>query len=58
MGLRLIYRTEGLAGWFRGVGPRAVWTSVQSGVMLVMYQSLLKQLEKMSSADPDGYELV
>jgi hypothetical protein len=44
-GLRLIYRTEGFAGWFRGVGPRGVWTSIQSGTMLVMYQYLLKQLE-------------
>ena len=44
-GLRLIYRTEGLAGWFRGVGPRAVWTSVQSGCMFVVYQELLRQLE-------------
>lgn len=40
--LRIIYQTEGIAGWFRGVGPRAVWTSVQSGTMLVMYQTLLK----------------
>ncbi|KIW08929.1 uncharacterized protein PV09_00845 [Verruconis gallopava] len=44
-GLRIIYKTEGLAGWFRGVGPRAVWTSIQSGTMLVMYQALLKQFE-------------
>lgn len=44
-GLRLIYKTEGIVGWFRGVGPRAVWTSVQSGTMLVLYQFLLKQLE-------------
>lgn len=44
-GLKMIYRTEGLAGWFRGVGPRGVWTSIQSGTMLVMYQYLLKQLE-------------
>lgn len=44
-GLRLIYRTEGLGGWFRGVGPRAVWTSVQSGVMLVLYQVLLGRFE-------------
>lgn len=41
-GLRVIYRAEGFAGWFRGVGPRAVWTSIQSGTMLVVYQSLLK----------------
>ncbi|KAF2771889.1 mitochondrial carrier [Teratosphaeria nubilosa] len=40
--LRIIYQSEGLAGWFRGVGPRAVWTSIQSGTMLVVYQKLLK----------------
>lgn len=44
-GLKIIYRREGLAGWFRGVGPRGVWTSIQSGTMLVMYQYLLKQIE-------------
>ena len=40
--LRIIYQSEGLAGWFRGVGPRAVWTSVQSGTMLLVYQKLLR----------------
>lgn len=44
-GLRLIYKTEGIMGLFRGVGPRAVWTSVQSGTMLVCYQALLKRME-------------
>lgn len=44
-GLKIIYRSEGLAGWFRGVGPRGVWTSIQSSTMLVMYQYLLKQFE-------------
>ncbi|KAI9668944.1 MAG: hypothetical protein M1817_005167 [Caeruleum heppii] len=44
-GLRLLYRTEGIAGWFRGVGPRFVWTSVQSSTMLVLYQVLLRQFE-------------
>ncbi|GAB1318866.1 Mitochondrial carrier [Madurella fahalii] len=44
-GLRLIYRTEGIGGWFRGVGPRAVWTSIQSGCMLFLYQSILRKLE-------------
>ena len=43
-GLRLIYETEGVIGLFRGVGPRAVWTSVQSGTMLVMYQALLGRM--------------
>lgn len=50
-GLKLIYKTEGLAGWFRGVGPRAVWTSVQSGTMLVLYQAILRQLEIHSNKD-------
>ena len=44
-GLRFIYKTEGLVGCFRGVGPRAVWTSVQSGTMLVLYQALLRYFE-------------
>lgn len=43
--LRIIYRSEGLGGWFRGVGPRAVWTSIQSGTMLVVYQRLLRWFE-------------
>ena len=45
-GLRIIYQQEGIAGWFRGVGPRAVWTSVQSGTMLVLYQALLRWFER------------
>lgn len=49
-GLRVIYKAEGIAGWFRGVGPRGVWTSIQSGTMLVMYQMILKWF--------DGHPLV
>lgn len=49
-GLKLLYQTEGIAGWFRGVGPRFVWTSVQSGCMLFLYQSILRQLEGSSSS--------
>ncbi|CAZ79719.1 unnamed protein product [Tuber melanosporum] len=56
-GLKLLYRTEGIQGWFRGVGPRAVWTSVQSGTMLVLYQYLLKQLEHWSEAQSEGSPL-
>lgn len=44
-GLKIIYKTEGLAGGFRGVGPRFVWTSVQSGCMLFLYQTILKHLD-------------
>lgn len=44
-GLQIIYHAEGIGGWFRGVGPRYVWTSVQSGCMLFLYQTILKKLE-------------
>ncbi len=44
-GLKLIYKSEGFAGWFRGVGPRFVWTSIQSGCMLFLYQTMLRKLE-------------
>ena len=52
--LRIIYRTEGLAGWFRGVGPRFVWTGMQSGTMLVVYQKLLKWFEVHPLVTGDG----
>ncbi|VBB83834.1 Putative Protein similar to mitochondrial carrier YMR166C of Saccharomyces cerevisiae [Podospora comata] len=45
-GLKIIYKSEGIGGWFRGVGPRAVWTSIQSGCMLFLYQNVLRQLER------------
>jgi Mitochondrial carrier protein len=57
-GLKLIYRTEGFGGWFRGVGPRAVWTSVQSGTMLVMYQYLLKKLEAMQQGAEESASII
>ena len=44
-GLKVIYKTEGVPGWFRGVGPRFVWTSVQSGCMFFFYQTILRKLE-------------
>ncbi len=52
-GLRFIYRTEGVGGWFRGVGPRVVWTSIQSGCMLLLYQTILRQLKIMMPFDGD-----
>ncbi|KAF5094821.1 hypothetical protein DV451_004898 [Geotrichum candidum] len=45
-GLKIIYKTEGFGGLFSGIGPRIVWTSVQSSVMLLVYQSVLKILEE------------
>ena len=54
-GLRLIYKTEGVAGWFRGVGPRLVWTSIQSTTMLVAYQYLLKEFEGLQRDDGNAF---
>ena len=53
-GLKLIYKTEGVVGLFRGVGPRFVWTSVQSGTMLVLYQALLKRMAVHPWVGDDG----
>ncbi|KAM0494551.1 hypothetical protein ACHAP9_007113 [Verticillium nonalfalfae] len=52
-GLRVIYQTEGLGGWFRGVGPRGVWTFIQSGCMLFLYQRLLRELSIWDPQDED-----
>ena len=57
IGIRLIYKTEGLVGLFRGVGPRFVWTSVQSGTMLVLYQALLRQMAVHPWLNNDGQEV-
>ncbi|SMN19214.1 similar to Saccharomyces cerevisiae YMR166C Predicted transporter of the mitochondrial inner membrane [Maudiozyma saulgeensis] len=45
---KAVYRTEGLIGLFSGVGPRFVWTSIQSSIMLLLYQMTLTQLRKSS----------
>lgn len=47
-GLRGIVKQQGVLGLFSGVGPRFVWTSVQSSVMLVLYQSFLQILDRNS----------
>lgn len=46
-GLKVIYKTEGIGGWFRGVGPRAAWTSIQSSCMLFLYQAILRRLDSV-----------
>ncbi|CCD26495.1 Mme1p NDAI_0H03220 [Naumovozyma dairenensis CBS 421] len=43
-GLRSVYQSEGVIGLFSGVGPRFVWTSIQSSIMLVLYQMTLRVL--------------
>ncbi|KAM3434848.1 hypothetical protein MY4824_005178 [Beauveria thailandica] len=53
-GLKVIYKTEGLGGWFRGVGPRGVWTFIQSGCMLFLYQRLLRQFDIWMPAEKES----
>ncbi|KAF2218162.1 mitochondrial carrier domain-containing protein [Elsinoe ampelina] len=53
-GLRIIYKAEGFAGLLRGVGPRGVWTSIQSGTVLVMYQQFLKLFEAYPLVNDDA----
>ncbi|KAG5937678.1 hypothetical protein E4U60_001782 [Claviceps pazoutovae] len=52
-GLHVIYRTEGITGWFRGVGPRGVWTFIQSGCMLFLYQRLLHQFKTIMPVEKE-----
>lgn len=42
--LQTIYKSEGVLGFFSGVGPRFIWTSVQSSIMLLLYQITLRGL--------------
>jgi hypothetical protein len=50
-GISLVYKTEGIVGLFSGVGPRFVWTSVQSSIMLLLYQVTLKALDNTLAGD-------
>lgn len=49
--LHSIYRAEGLSGMFSGVGPRFIWTGVQSSIMLLLYQVSLKKLDTLMGKD-------
>lgn len=35
------YKNQGMAGLFRGLGPRVFWTSLQSAIMFVVYEQVL-----------------
>ncbi|SCW01892.1 LAFE_0E09560g1_1 [Lachancea fermentati] len=47
-GLSAVQKSEGLRGFFSGVGPRFIWTSIQSSIMLLLYQVTLKSLDKLT----------
>lgn len=42
-----IYKNEGVLGLFSGVGPRFIWTGIQSSIMLLLYQVALKKLNSI-----------
>lgn len=46
--LHSIYKNEGILGLFSGVGPRFIWTGVQSSIMLLLYQVALKKLDDVT----------
>lgn len=45
--LASIYKHDGIIGAFSGVGPRFIWTGIQSSIMLLLYQVSLKQLDQI-----------
>lgn len=47
--IRSIVKNEGIVGAFSGVGPRCIWTGVQSSIMLLLYQMTLKKLHDYGS---------
>ncbi|KAG7665158.1 uncharacterized protein J8A68_001214 [[Candida] subhashii] len=40
-----IYKHDGIFGAFSGVGPRFIWTGIQSSIMLLLYQVSLRKLD-------------
>lgn len=42
-----IYKNEGVLGLFSGVGPRFIWTGVQSSIMLLLYQVSLRKFDEV-----------
>ena len=41
--------SEGIFGLFSGVGPRFIWTGIQSSIMLMLYQIALKRFDAIFS---------
>jgi hypothetical protein len=52
--LRSIYANEGVLGMFSGVGPRFIWTGVQSSIMLLLYQVSLRKFDEMLGPGADA----
>lgn len=53
--LHSIYSNEGILGVFSGVGPRLIWTGIQSSIMLLLYQVALKNLESSYGSDDESF---
>lgn len=54
-GLSIVYKFEGVGGLFSGVGPRFVWTSIQSSIMLLLYQVALRNLNDFLGDETDQF---
>lgn len=50
-GLIWNYKNQGLAGLFRGIGPRVFWTSLQSAIMFVIYEQVLHLEEDLRKTE-------
>ncbi|KAJ3099131.1 hypothetical protein HDU97_003464 [Phlyctochytrium planicorne] len=46
-----IYAQNGLPGLFAGVGPRMVWTGLQSMIMFLVYENLLSAVNTMRKSE-------
>lgn len=49
--LSSIYKNESIWGLFSGVGPRFIWTGIQSSIMLLLYQISLKEIDSFLGKD-------
>lgn len=52
-----IHKNEGVLGLFSGVGPRFIWTGIQSSIMLLLYQMSLKKFDSLMGTNPDENDL-
>jgi hypothetical protein len=50
-GMKWNYKHQGVAGLFRGLGPRVFWTSSQSALMFVVYEQFLNIERKLREKD-------
>lgn len=45
--IKLIYENNNLLGFFKGIGPKLTQTVLNSALMLVMYERLMKYVKEL-----------